>query len=75
MRTASNFISGFLFGALLGATLAILFAPSAGEELRSQIQGEVQRIQSEVKKASEERRTELEQQLSVMRAPKGPTQV
>jgi gas vesicle protein len=75
VKTASNFASGFLLGALLGATLAILFAPSTGEELRNKIQGEVQRVQSEVTKASEDKRAELEQQLSAMRAPRRPTQV
>jgi hypothetical protein len=75
VKTASNFVAGFFIGSLLGATLAILFAPSTGEELRNQIQGEVQRIQSEVKKASEDKRAELEHQLSAMRAPRRPTQV
>jgi len=34
---SGDFLAGFVFGGLLGAALALLFAPSTGEEMRSQI--------------------------------------
>jgi gas vesicle protein len=68
----SNFLSGFALGALIGAVLVILFTPYSGEELRGRVQSEVGRIQSEVKQAAVDRRTELEGQLSALRQPSSP---
>jgi gas vesicle protein len=34
---SGDFVAGFVFGAFVGAVLALLFAPSRGEELRDQI--------------------------------------
>ena len=67
MKTV-RFLEGFIFGSLLGAAVALLFSPSSGEELRGQIQGEVERIRLEVEKAASERRAELESQLSALRS-------
>ncbi|MCK5315175.1 MAG: YtxH domain-containing protein [Anaerolineales bacterium] len=72
MRRVINFISGALIGAVVGALFALLFAPSSGETLRSQIQEQVITIQEEVKRASSERRAELEQQLTALRSPQKP---
>ncbi len=69
MRTVINFLFGFILGSLLGAALALLFAPFSGRELIDRIQGESVRIRSEISKAASDRRVELEQQLSVLRAP------
>lgn len=70
MRTATNFLSGFMVGALLGAVMALLFAPSSGEDLRNRVQSEADRIQMEVKQAAIDRRAELEQQLAALREPR-----
>ncbi|MBP1702279.1 MAG: YtxH-like protein [Chloroflexi bacterium] len=67
-----NFLIGLTTGALVGVSLALLFAPSSGDELRGQIQGQVQRIQDEVGHAAELRRAELERQLAELRAPRRP---
>jgi gas vesicle protein len=72
MRKISRFFSGLLLGSLVGAALALLLAPASGDELRKKLQGEVERIQSEVQQAAEDRRAELEQQLSALRAPRKP---
>lgn len=69
MRRTMSFLSGSLMGALVGATLALLFAPSSGDELRAQMQARSDRIQSEVKAAAANRRAELEQQLATLRQP------
>jgi gas vesicle protein len=65
-----NFFLGLFTGALLGAIAGLLFAPSSGEDLRQQINDRAQYVQDEVKRAAAERRTELEQQLADLRAPR-----
>ena len=72
MRRIVNFLSGAFIGALVGAMFALLFAPSSGEKLRSQIQEQMITIQEEVKRASTEKRAELEDQLAALRAPQKP---
>jgi len=64
---ADSFIEGLIFGGLLGATLALLFAPSSGDNLRSQIQAELEKLKGEISQAASERRIELEQQLADLR--------
>ncbi|MGB2910582.1 MAG: YtxH domain-containing protein [Anaerolineales bacterium] len=75
METASRFLAGFLLGSLIGASTALLLAPKSGEELRGQISDEATRIKDEVKKAASDRRTELEQQLTALRAPSKTDQI
>ena len=75
MQRMMSFLSGTVMGALVGATLAILFAPSSGEELRSQMQERANRIQNEVQEAASSRRAELERQLAAMRTPQKPGQL
>lgn len=72
MRRIVNFISGAMIGAVVGASLALLFAPSSGETLRSQIQDQVITLQEEVRRASSDRRAELEQQIAALRSPQKP---
>lgn len=69
MRRIFSFLSGALLGGFVGASLALLFAPISGDELRLQVQSQAARIQGEVKKAAAERRKELEEQLASLRAP------
>lgn len=70
MKGVISFLSGAIMGGLVGATLALLFAPASGEQLRLQMQERADRIQQEVKQAAETRRIELEQQLAELRAPR-----
>lgn len=72
MNKAVNFMIGMVLGAAVGAAVAILAAPTSGEELRGKIQGEVQRIQDEMKLAADTKRAELEQQLADLKAPRKP---
>ena len=72
MRGVLSFLSGAALGLVVGASLAILLAPSSGDELRKQMQERAERIQLEVKQAAEARRRELEQQLESLRAPRNP---
>ncbi len=74
-----NKVVGFLLGAALGALVggmaALLLAPSSGNELRQQIRDRAQYVQDEVKRAADERRAELENQLAEMRAPRPPAEL
>jgi gas vesicle protein len=70
MKKALSFLSGAVMGGLVGATLATLFAPASGEELRLKMQEQAKQIQAEVKAAAESRRSEMEEQLSNLRKPK-----
>ena len=74
MKTTTNFLWGFLVGSLLGAGVAILTAPQAGEDFRNQIRDGYTRIQVEVKKASQQKRSEMEEQLAALREPRRPAE-
>ena len=67
MKGLTSFLSGLILGVLTGATLAILVAPESGEELRGQIRQRAETIQSEVSRAAQERRAELERELAGLR--------
>lgn len=67
MKGVTSFLSGLILGGLVGAALAILVAPESGDELRGQIRQRVDTIQAEITRAANERRAELEQELSRMR--------
>ena len=69
---ALNFITGTLLGGLVGAVAVILLTPTSGEELRGQIQIQIENVRSEVKAASDARRAELEAELASLRKPKTP---
>ncbi len=70
----NNFLLGALFGALVGATVAILMAPSSGEELQENIKSRAVQIRTEVVEAAAQRRADLEAQLAQLRAPSKPTE-
>jgi len=70
MNRALNFLLGATIGGLIGATVAILLAPSSGEDLRARINMRTNQIRSEVSQAAAERRAELERQLAALKAPK-----
>ncbi len=70
MNKTASFALGALLGVLVGGSIAMLLAPSSGNDLRQQLRDRAQYVQDEVKKASLERRLELEKQLSELRAPR-----
>lgn len=73
MNKLLGFLAGVLTGGLVGALLAMLLAPSSGEELRQDIRDRIEYVQSEVKLAAQERRAEMEQQLTDLRSPRRPS--
>ena len=70
MRRMFGFLIGIAVGGLVGSTIALLMAPEAGEELRSQLRERGQNFFSDIQHAADERRIELRQRLEVMRAPR-----
>jgi|APFre7841882724_1041349.scaffolds.fasta_scaffold00322_5 gas vesicle protein len=69
MKQAYSFFLGALVGGLVGATIAILFTPASGENLRFQIQERSIQLKDEIKSVAEERRAELERELAALRTP------
>ena len=70
MRKAMAFTFGAIIGGVVGALVALLMAPSSGEELRSSLKQQVENIQIEIKEAAQKKRAELEQQLDELIHPK-----
>jgi gas vesicle protein len=65
-----GFLIGTFVGGLFGAAIAILLAPASGQELRARLNERASGFIDEVKFAAENRRSELEQHLSELRAPR-----
>ena len=66
MRKLLSLILGGLLGGAVGAGLVTLFAPSSGKEFVAQLkQGYAEALEA-ARKASEERRRELEAELAQM---------
>ena len=70
MRRFFSFLSGVLLGSLTGAVVALLFAPTSGEDIRTQARDRYHNIESEVRSAAATRRAELEKQLAELRKPR-----
>ncbi len=71
MRRMFNFLLGAGIGALVGATIAVLLAPSSGDDLRAEVRARFGRFRNELREAASQRREELERQLQRMRLPQG----
>ena len=72
MQKMLSFVVGTLMGFLVGATVAILLAPSSGEEMRGQIRERAYNLRDEMAEAAKTKRIELEKQLQSLRQPKKP---
>jgi gas vesicle protein len=70
MRRTLSFFIGATIGGLVGATLALLFAPASGEELRVQIGDRAQSFATDIRQAANTKRIELQERLEILRAPK-----
>ena len=67
MRRTINFFVGVVSGAIVGATVAILLAPSSGQELQGRMRSRVQELIEEGRRAAAARRVELEAQLEAFK--------
>ena len=70
MRRTISFFIGVIMGGLVGATIALLFAPNSGADLRDQIRERAESLSSEVRQAAGSRRIELQERLDTLRAPR-----
>jgi len=52
MRSFGRFLIGLITGAVVGGVLALLLAPSSGEETRDRLQESYTHIRNEVKEAA-----------------------
>ncbi len=68
MRKFGNFVLGAFIGGVIGSSLAILFAPSTGDNTRQEIMDYFNHIIDEVNRAADEKRTELVAQLETLRS-------
>lgn len=67
MKKFLSFFAGTIMGALVGATLALLLTPDSGETLREQIRERFLSLQDELVQVANERKLELEEQLTNLR--------
>lgn len=70
MKKILSFSIGALIGGLVGATLALLFTPESGTELRLQIRDRATSFGDEIRQAVASKRIELQDRLETLRAPK-----
>ena len=70
MRQTLSFFIGATIGGLVGATLALLFAPASGQEMRVQIGDRAQTFATDIRQAANTKRIELQERLETLHAPK-----
>jgi gas vesicle protein len=70
MRRVLGFFIGVTIGSIVGASLALLFAPASGQEVRAQINDRAQAFASDIRQAASTRRIELQERLEILRSPK-----
>ena len=70
MRRAFSFLIGIMVGSLVGATIALLFAPESGTELRGGLRQRAETFASEIRQAAASKRIELQESLETLRAPR-----
>ncbi len=67
-----KFVEGLLLGALTGAAVTLLMAPESGQDMQETIKQRLNMVIEEGKRASAERRAELESQFAQARKPDRP---
>ena len=69
---AGKFLEGLVLGALTGAAVALFMAPESGKDMQGTIKRRINMVIDEGKRASAERRAELESQFAQARQPDRP---
>lgn len=67
MRRFFSFLLGTITGALVGAAVALLIAPSSGDELKARAKDRITGLRDEIQEAYQERVSQLEAELENMR--------
>jgi gas vesicle protein len=70
MRKTMSFLVGAVLGGLVGGTMAMLFAPASGVEVRAQFKERTDALAAEIRQAAATRRIELQDRLESLRAPR-----
>ncbi len=66
MRKFASFVFGSVIGALFGVVVALLIAPSSGEELQARARERVSNLRNEVQNAYEMRAAQLQGELEAL---------
>jgi gas vesicle protein len=69
MRRFGNLILGAILGGFVGGGIGLLLAPKSGKALRGDISDYTDHVKTEVRRATDQRRVELEHELDAMREP------
>ena len=64
MRNVVRFIVGLVTGAVVGGVLALLFAPTSGEETRAKLEESYTHVRNEVKEAATAKAEALKTELA-----------
>ena len=68
MRRFLSFTVGALIGGLVGSALVLLYTPFSGDEVRTRLSNYSQNMISEIKKAADDRRAELTEELNILKS-------
>ena len=66
MRKFASFVFGSVMGAIFGAVVALLIAPSSGEELQARARDRVATLRDEVQNAYDIRTAQLQAELEAL---------
>jgi len=66
MRKFASFVFGSVMGAMFGAVVALLIAPSSGEELQARAKERVATLRDEVQNAYDVRTAQLQAELEAL---------
>jgi gas vesicle protein len=69
LKKIFSFFFGAILGGAIGASAALLFAPMKGAELRQKLNEYLIEVKSEVGSAVEERKSDLQDQITRLRKP------
>lgn len=67
MNKLMAFLTGALVGAAVGAAAVLLFTPASGDELQEQTRDWVDTLWTDARRAADEKRSELEEQLTTLK--------
>lgn len=67
MSRVFAFLTGAIMGAAVGAAVALLLTPASGDELQEQTRDWFETLWSDARRAADDKRLELEQQLSTLK--------
>ncbi len=64
-----NLVLGAFLGGIVGGGIGLLLAPKSGKALRGDISEYTDHVKTEVRRAADQRRVELERELADLREP------